>query len=177
MLPVAQLVRASGYEPTEQKNPSLFSGVAYRGKSLFCWPPELYRRGTEDVPKIDRESCVYQATLQASLRTIAGEGAQLADLVARLNRYACAHSQDGQRFITALLSKYDPEMRRLTYVNAGSVDEVVGATSQPTTSLTSSFAANKYAGCLTSQGQTISRGFTLRIVPSIRKRRCYSCLK
>jgi len=44
------------------------------------------------------------ATLQASLRTIAGEGAPLVDLVARLNRYACAHSQGGQRFTTAVLS-------------------------------------------------------------------------
>ena len=59
------------------------------------------------------------ATLQASLRTIAGEGAPLAELVVRLNRYACEHSQHGQRFTTAVLSEYDPQNRVLTYVNAG----------------------------------------------------------
>jgi phosphoserine phosphatase RsbU/P len=64
-------------------------------------------------------AALLMATLQASLRTIAGEGAPLADLVARLNRYACAHSQNGQRFTTAVLSEYEPATRRLTYVNAG----------------------------------------------------------
>ncbi|HEY2351772.1 MAG TPA: PP2C family protein-serine/threonine phosphatase [Candidatus Acidoferrum sp.] len=64
-------------------------------------------------------AALLMATLQASLRTIAGEGAPLADLVARLNRYACAHSQDGQRFTTAVLAEYEPQARRLTYVNAG----------------------------------------------------------
>jgi hypothetical protein len=64
-------------------------------------------------------AALLMATLQASLRTIAGEGAPLVDLVARLNRYACAHSQGGQRFTTAVLSEYDPQTRRLNYVNAG----------------------------------------------------------
>ena len=64
-------------------------------------------------------AALLMATLQASLRTIAGEGAPLVDLVARLNRYACAHSQGGQRFTTAVLSEYDPQTRRLSYVNAG----------------------------------------------------------
>jgi sigma-B regulation protein RsbU (phosphoserine phosphatase) len=59
------------------------------------------------------------ATLQASLRTIAGENVPLADLVARLNRYACAHSLNGLRFTTAVLSEYNPSSRCLTYVNAG----------------------------------------------------------
>jgi sigma-B regulation protein RsbU (phosphoserine phosphatase) len=64
-------------------------------------------------------AALLMATLQASLRTIAGEGAPLVDLVARLNRYACAHSHGGQRFTTAVLSEYDPLTRRLSYVNAG----------------------------------------------------------
>src|SRR5260221_2356622 len=59
------------------------------------------------------------ATWQASLRTIAGEGASLEDLVLRLNRYACAHSLDGRRFTTAVLAEYEPAARRLSYVNAG----------------------------------------------------------
>jgi phosphoserine phosphatase RsbU/P len=64
-------------------------------------------------------AALLMATLQASLRTIAGEGAPLADLVARLNRYASAHSLNGQRFTTAVLAEYEPATRRFTYVNAG----------------------------------------------------------
>jgi serine phosphatase RsbU (regulator of sigma subunit) len=72
-----------------------------------------------DVAGKSVPAALLMATLQASLRTIAGEGAPLADLVARLNRYACAHSLDGRRFTTAVLSEYDPQTRHLTYVNAG----------------------------------------------------------
>jgi sigma-B regulation protein RsbU (phosphoserine phosphatase) len=72
-----------------------------------------------DVAGKSVPAALLMATLQASLRTIAGEGAPLADLVARLNRYACAHSLDGRRFTTAVLSEYDPQSRHLTYVNAG----------------------------------------------------------
>jgi phosphoserine phosphatase RsbU/P len=72
-----------------------------------------------DVAGKSVPAALLMATLQASLRTIAGEDAPLADLVARLNRYACAHSLDGRRFTTAILSEYDPASRHLTYVNAG----------------------------------------------------------
>lgn len=64
-------------------------------------------------------AALLMATLQASLRTIAGEDVPLRELVLRLNNYACAHSLDGRRFTTAVLSEYDPISRRLTYVNAG----------------------------------------------------------
>ena len=72
-----------------------------------------------DVAGKSVPAALLMATLQASLRTIAGENAPLADLVARLNRYACAHSLNGMRFTTAVLSEYNPVSRRLTYVNAG----------------------------------------------------------
>jgi phosphoserine phosphatase RsbU/P len=72
-----------------------------------------------DVAGKSVPAALLMATLQASLRTIAGEGAPLADLVARLNRYACAHSLDGRRFTTAVLAEYDPPSRHLIYVNAG----------------------------------------------------------
>jgi serine phosphatase RsbU (regulator of sigma subunit) len=72
-----------------------------------------------DVAGKSVPAALLMATLQASLRTIAGEGAPLADLVARLNRYACAHSLDGRRFTTAVLAEYDPPSRHLAYVNAG----------------------------------------------------------
>jgi sigma-B regulation protein RsbU (phosphoserine phosphatase) len=72
-----------------------------------------------DVAGKSVPAALLMATLQASLRTVAGENAPLADLVARLNRYACAHSLNGLRFTTAVLSEYNPVSRRLTYVNAG----------------------------------------------------------
>jgi phosphoserine phosphatase RsbU/P len=72
-----------------------------------------------DVAGKSVPAALLMATLQASLRTIAGENAALADLVARLNRYACAHSLNGLRFTTAVLGEYNPASRRLVYVNAG----------------------------------------------------------
>ena len=72
-----------------------------------------------DVAGKSIPAALLMATLQASLRTIAGEGASLSDLVLRLNRYACAHSLDGRRFTTAVLAEYEPSTRRLSYVNAG----------------------------------------------------------
>jgi sigma-B regulation protein RsbU (phosphoserine phosphatase) len=72
-----------------------------------------------DVAGKSVPAALLMATLQASLRTIAGENAVLAELVARLNRYACAHSLNGLRFTTAVLGEYNPVSRRLVYVNAG----------------------------------------------------------
>jgi len=72
-----------------------------------------------DVAGKSIPAALLMATLQASLRTIAGEGSPLAELVVRLNRYASAHSLDGRRFTTAVLAEYEPATRRLVYVNAG----------------------------------------------------------
>jgi phosphoserine phosphatase RsbU/P len=72
-----------------------------------------------DVAGKSIPAALLMATLQASLRTIASEAVPLAEMVPRLNRYACAHSQSGQRFTTAVLAEYDPQTRRFTYVNAG----------------------------------------------------------
>lgn len=72
-----------------------------------------------DVAGKSIPAALLMATLQASLRTIAGEGAPLLDLIVRLNRYASAHSLDGRRFTTAVIGEYEPSTRRLAYVNAG----------------------------------------------------------
>lgn len=72
-----------------------------------------------DVAGKSIPAALLMATLQASLRTIAGEGAPLGELVVRLNRYASAHSLDGRRFTTAVLAEYEPATRCLVYVNAG----------------------------------------------------------
>jgi sigma-B regulation protein RsbU (phosphoserine phosphatase) len=72
-----------------------------------------------DVAGKSVPAALLMATLQASLRTIAGEGGSLANLVTRLNAYASAHSLDGMRFTTAVLGEFEPSSRRFTYVNAG----------------------------------------------------------
>ena len=72
-----------------------------------------------DVAGKSVPAALLMATLQASLRTIAGDDARVADLVGRLNRYACHHSLEGRRFTTAVLGEYNPLSRRLIYVNAG----------------------------------------------------------
>lgn len=72
-----------------------------------------------DVAGKSVPAALLMATLQASLRTIAGEGVSLDILVTRLNRYACAHSLGGLRFTTAVIAEFEPQTRRFTYVNAG----------------------------------------------------------
>ena len=61
-----------------------------------------------DVAGKSVPAALLMATMQASLRTIAGDNAPLDALVARLNRYASAYSLDGRRFTTAILGLYDP---------------------------------------------------------------------
>jgi phosphoserine phosphatase RsbU/P len=72
-----------------------------------------------DVAGKSVPAALLMATMQASLRTVAGEDAPLEVLVPRLNRYACAHSLDGRRFTTAVLGQFQPGTGALTYVNAG----------------------------------------------------------
>src|SRR5215470_3560658 len=72
-----------------------------------------------DVAGKSVPAALLMATFQASLHTVAREGSTLQKLVARLNRYACAHSLDGRRFTTAVIGEYDPATRQFTYVNAG----------------------------------------------------------
>jgi sigma-B regulation protein RsbU (phosphoserine phosphatase) len=59
------------------------------------------------------------ATLQASLRTLAGLPTSLLELVEGLNHYVCAQNLGGRRFTTAFLAELEPATGRLTYVNAG----------------------------------------------------------
>jgi sigma-B regulation protein RsbU (phosphoserine phosphatase) len=72
-----------------------------------------------DVAGKSVPAALLMATLQASLHTLASEGAPLPQLAERLNRYASAHSLGGQRFTTAVIAEYDPATRQLCYVNAG----------------------------------------------------------
>lgn len=72
-----------------------------------------------DVAGKSVPAALLMATIQASLRTLATTPACLKDLVAGLNRYACAHSVGGQRFTTAFIADFDPSTGALAYVSAG----------------------------------------------------------
>jgi len=72
-----------------------------------------------DVAGKSVPAAMLMATFQASLKTLASTAGSLAELVGRMNTYACSNSQNGRRFTTTFLAEYDPASRRLTYVNAG----------------------------------------------------------
>jgi serine phosphatase RsbU (regulator of sigma subunit) len=64
-------------------------------------------------------AALLMATLQASLKTLAGLPTSLPELVERLNQYVCAQNLGGRRFTTAFLAELEPATGCLTYVNAG----------------------------------------------------------
>jgi sigma-B regulation protein RsbU (phosphoserine phosphatase) len=72
-----------------------------------------------DVAGKSIPAALLMATLQASLRTLAGISTTPLELIERLNRYACEQNVGGQRFTTAFLAELDPATRQLTYINAG----------------------------------------------------------
>ncbi len=72
-----------------------------------------------DVAGKSVPAALLMATLQASLRTLAGVCTNTLDLIERLTLYCCQQNVGGQRFTTAFLAEFDPLTRQLTYVNAG----------------------------------------------------------
>jgi phosphoserine phosphatase RsbU/P len=72
-----------------------------------------------DVAGKSVPAALLMATLQASLRTLAGICTDTVELIERLNRYACDQNVGGKRFTTAFVAELDPATRQLTYVNAG----------------------------------------------------------
>jgi serine phosphatase RsbU (regulator of sigma subunit) len=64
-------------------------------------------------------AALLMATFQASLRTLSATPCSLPELLRGLNQYACAHSQGGRRFTTAVLVELDAAAHSLAYINAG----------------------------------------------------------
>lgn len=64
-------------------------------------------------------AALLMATFQASLRTLSATPCSLPDLMRGLNQYACAHSQGGRRFTTAVLVELDTAAHSITCINAG----------------------------------------------------------
>jgi phosphoserine phosphatase RsbU/P len=75
-----------------------------------------------DVAGKSVPAALLMATFHASLRSVASPESSLNDIVTRMNRYCCAHNQEGRRFTTAFFAEYDPTTRELTYVRAGHND-------------------------------------------------------
>jgi len=72
-----------------------------------------------DVAGKSVPAALLMATFQASLRTVASAATPLAEIVRRMNDYACAHSLRGLRFTTAFFADFEPATRVLTYIRAG----------------------------------------------------------
>ncbi|HEY3937533.1 MAG TPA: PP2C family protein-serine/threonine phosphatase [Bryobacteraceae bacterium] len=72
-----------------------------------------------DVAGKSVPAALLMATLQASLRTLAGVCTTPLELIERWNLYSCQQNVGGQRFTTAFLAEFDPLTRQLAYVNAG----------------------------------------------------------
>lgn len=96
-----------------------------------CTPPDecSFLIAVADVAGKSIPAAMLMATFQASLKTLSDTPGSLTQLVSRMNRYACSHSQEGRRFTTAFIAEYDPPTRRLTYVNAGHNDPILRRTS------------------------------------------------
>jgi len=72
-----------------------------------------------DVAGKSIPAALLMATFQASLKTLSSTGCSLPQLVSGMNNYACCNSQGGLRFTTAFIGEYEPDARRLKYINAG----------------------------------------------------------
>lgn len=78
-----------------------------------------YLIAVADVAGKSLPAALLMATFQASLKTQSSSSCDLVNLAACVNRYACEHSRNGQRFTTAVIAEFDPATRTLEYVNAG----------------------------------------------------------
>jgi phosphoserine phosphatase RsbU/P len=90
----------------------IFARPGPKGEPLFLF-------AIADVAGKSIPAALLMATFQAGLKTLSSTPCSLAELVAGMNRYASANSQDGRRFTTAFLAEFDSRSRTLTYINAG----------------------------------------------------------
>jgi serine phosphatase RsbU (regulator of sigma subunit) len=72
-----------------------------------------------DVAGKSVPAAILMATFQASLRALEGTGAPFEEVVRGVNRYACANSLNGLRFVTAFLAEIALSTREMRYVCAG----------------------------------------------------------
>lgn len=87
----------------------------------LCHPDsrQTFLIAVADVAGKSIPAALLMATVQSSLKTLAVTPMGVAELVGRMNQYACTNSQNGRRFTTAFIAEFDPQSRELSYVNAG----------------------------------------------------------
>jgi len=81
--------------------------------------PQTFLFAVADVAGKSIPAALLMASFQAGLKTLSSTRCPLSELVDGMNRYVCTNSQEGRRFITALLAEFSPATRTLAYVNAG----------------------------------------------------------
>jgi phosphoserine phosphatase RsbU/P len=72
-----------------------------------------------DVAGKSVPAALLMATFQSGLRALSATQATLDEIVLGLERYARAHSLEGQRFTTAFIAEIDPQTYAMRYINAG----------------------------------------------------------
>lgn len=82
-----------------------------------------------DVAGKSVPAALLMASFQASLHALAATPAPLEEIVTGLDRYARAHSLDGQRFTTAFLGQINLQTHEMRYTNAGHTDPILRRTS------------------------------------------------
>jgi sigma-B regulation protein RsbU (phosphoserine phosphatase) len=93
--------------------------VVIRSSDLARGVPERVLFLVADVAGKGVPAALLMATLQASLRALAGLPISLLELTERLNQYVCTQNVSGRRFSTAFIAELELGNGRLTYVNAG----------------------------------------------------------
>jgi sigma-B regulation protein RsbU (phosphoserine phosphatase) len=78
-----------------------------------------------DVAGKSVPAALLMATFQSGLKALASTPATLGEVVTGLDRYARAHSLEGQRFTTAFLAEIDPRTRAMRYTNCGHNDPIL----------------------------------------------------
>ena len=111
--------RVPGVDIAFSSRPANTVGGDYYDAFLLDGAAERLLLVVADVAGKSVPAALLMATFQASLRTVASSATPLADIVARMNDYACAHSLGGRRFTTAFFADFNPATRALTYIRAG----------------------------------------------------------
>jgi sigma-B regulation protein RsbU (phosphoserine phosphatase) len=101
---------AVAWRPAGDVGGDYFDGIALGDKRLGICIGDVMGKG---IP-----AALLMSSLQASVRALASEETQPADLCARLNRILCGSMSEG-RFVTFFYGIIDTETGTLTYANAG----------------------------------------------------------
>ena len=101
---------ATTYLPSKQVSGDLFTVLPAKGNQVALAVGDVSGKG---VP-----ASLLMASVQSSLLALIEQRFPLTEIMSRLNRLVHENTEP-QHFVTFFLGLFDPESRRLTYVNAG----------------------------------------------------------